>query len=61
MTIKFDVTNRWSGKVQFTAEIDCDESASTSIKLGLARCTVIAEKPLDLAALGLVKKEQVAA
>ena len=36
MTIKFDVTNRFSGEVQFTAEIDCKESESTSIKLGLA-------------------------
>ena len=34
--IKFEVTNRWTGKVQFVAEIDCDESASHSIKLGLA-------------------------
>jgi len=34
--IKFDVTNRFSGKVQFTAEIDCDENEIHSIKLGLA-------------------------
>ena len=34
--IKFEVTNRWSGTVQFTAEIECDESVSYSIKLGLA-------------------------
>ena len=34
--IKFDVINRWSGKVQFTADIDCDENASSSVKLGLA-------------------------
>jgi len=34
--IKFDVTNRFTGKVQFTAEIECAESESTSIKLGLA-------------------------
>ena len=34
--IKFDVTNRFSGAVQFTAEIDCDENAPVSIKLGLA-------------------------
>lgn len=34
--IKFDVKNRWTGKVQFTAEIDCKESATTSFKLGLA-------------------------
>lgn len=29
MPIKFDVTNRFSGDVQFTAEIDCEESAAT--------------------------------
>ena len=34
--IKFDVLNRFSGNVQFTAEIDVDESASRSVKLGLA-------------------------
>ena len=34
--IKFDITNRWTGAVQFTAEIECAEDASTSFKLGLA-------------------------
>jgi pentapeptide repeat protein len=34
--IKFDVPNRWSGQIQFTAEIDCQEDAPRSIKLGLA-------------------------
>jgi len=34
--IKFDVTNRFTGEVQFTAEIECAESAGRSIKLGLA-------------------------
>ena len=34
--IKFEVLNRFSGKVQFTAEIECGEDASKSIKLGLA-------------------------
>src|SRR5690606_23344240 len=34
--IKFDVTNRFTGAVQFTAEIDCDENAARSVKLGLA-------------------------
>ena len=34
--IKFDVLSRFSGNVQFTAEIDVDESASRSVKLGLA-------------------------
>ncbi len=34
--IKFDVLNRWTGSVQFTAEIECDEGASLRIKAGLA-------------------------
>jgi len=34
--IKFDVLNRFSGEVQFTAEIDCAESTPRSVKLGLA-------------------------
>ena len=36
MTIKFDVMNRWTAKLLFTAEIDCAEDASASIKIGLA-------------------------
>ncbi len=34
--ISFEVKNRFSGKVQFVAEIDCDESRSHNFKLGLA-------------------------
>ena len=34
--IKFNVTNRFTGRVQFTAEIDCFEEESDSVKLGLA-------------------------
>jgi len=34
--IKFDIFNRFSGKVQFTAEIECDEGAPRSVKVGLA-------------------------
>ena len=34
--IKIEIKNRWSLKVQFTAEIECDESASIGVKLGLA-------------------------
>ena len=34
--MKFEVKNRWSGSVQFTADIECDESASYRFKLGLA-------------------------
>jgi len=34
--MKFEVRNRYSGEVQFTAEIDCSEDAARSVKLGLA-------------------------
>ena len=34
--MKFDIHNRFSGKVQFTAEIDCKESEDTSVKIGLS-------------------------
>jgi hypothetical protein len=36
MSIKFNVLNRWSDEIQFTAEIDCDEDALPSIKIGLS-------------------------
>ena len=35
-TTKFNVLNRYTGEVQFTAEIDCAADAPPSIKLGLA-------------------------
>jgi uncharacterized protein YjbI with pentapeptide repeats len=34
--MKFDIRNRFTGAVQFTAEIDCADDAPTSIKIGLA-------------------------
>ena len=34
--MKFDILNRWTGSVQFTAEIECAEDAPGSIKVGLA-------------------------
>lgn len=34
--LKFDVLNRFSGAVQFTAEIECGPDAAPSLKLGLA-------------------------
>ena len=34
--MKFEVMNRYSGAVQCTAEIECEEDAPVSIKLGLA-------------------------
>ena len=34
--LKFAVRSRWTGSVQFTAEIECTEDAPDRIKLGLA-------------------------
>ena len=34
--MKFEIKNRWTGVVQVTTEIECDESESYSVKLGLA-------------------------
>ena len=34
--MKFEVKNRWTGAVQFTAEIECADDEATSIKLGLS-------------------------
>lgn len=34
--IKFDVLNRYTGEINFTAEIDCANNAPQSVKLGLA-------------------------
>src|SRR5580692_3334534 len=34
--MKFEITNRFTGAVQVTAEIDCAEDDSVSVKLGLA-------------------------
>ena len=42
--IKFDVLNRFSGAVQFTAEIECGDDALKSVKLGLAVKWAIANK-----------------
>jgi hypothetical protein len=44
MTIKFDIRNRWSGEVQFTAEIDADENTHWRIKIGLAARWAFANK-----------------
>ena len=35
-TMKYEVKNRYSGKVQFIAKIKCDKDILNSIKLGLA-------------------------
>lgn len=34
--IKFEVKTRFSDNAAFTAEIDCTEDTTTSVKLGLA-------------------------
>jgi len=36
MTIQFAVKNRWTGEVQFTAEIECAADASPRLQMGLA-------------------------
>ena len=35
-TEKYEVRNRWTDKVQFTAEIECSPAATWRLKLGLA-------------------------
>ena len=42
--IKFDVLNRYSGEVQFTAEIDCSEDTERSWKLRLSVLWAIEHK-----------------
>ena len=42
--MQFEVQNRFTGAVQFTAEIDCAADALTSIKLGLAVTWAVAAK-----------------
>ena len=34
--MKYEILNRFTGEVQFTADIECDESALKSVKVGLA-------------------------
>ena len=34
--MQFKIKNRFTGAVQFTAEIDCDSGASSAVKIGLA-------------------------
>ncbi len=34
--MKYDIRNRFTDEVQFTAEIDCEEHAAVSVKIGLA-------------------------
>ena len=34
--MKFEVKNRWTGKVQFVADIECDDNATLSVKIGLS-------------------------
>jgi hypothetical protein len=42
--INFEIKNRFTGNVQFTAQIDCDEGATTSVKIGLAVKWAIANR-----------------
>jgi hypothetical protein len=34
--MQYEVLNRWTGKVQFTADIDCKDEERLSLKIGLA-------------------------
>ncbi|MGN6772504.1 MAG: DUF5758 domain-containing protein [Rhizobiaceae bacterium] len=34
--VKFEIKNRWTGDVQFTAEIEADDNTSFGVKVGLA-------------------------
>ena len=47
-TIPFEVRNRWTGEVQFTAQITCAPDATPAVKLGLAVKWGVKEKA-DLA------------
>ena len=42
--MKFEIKNRYTGEVQFTAEINCSEDAGYGIKLGLAVKAAIKSK-----------------
>jgi uncharacterized protein YjbI with pentapeptide repeats len=50
--MKFNVLDRFTGEVKFTAEIECDDSATPSLKLGLAVKWAIKEKA-DLSSANL--------
>ena len=51
-TIPFEVRNRWTGEVQFTAQITCAPDATPAVKLGLAVKWGVKEKA-DLAGANL--------
>ena len=34
--MKFEVENRWTGKVHFVADIECDDNATIGVKIGLS-------------------------
>jgi len=50
--IQFEIKNRFTGGVQFTAEIDCDQDASASVKIGLSvKWAILNRASLDGASL----------
>ena len=58
--MKFEIKNRFSGDVQFTAEIDADEITSESVKIGLAvRCALKAGADIWGVSLGGVEGEKI--
>ena len=50
--MKFEIKNRWTNNVQFTAEIECNKKDSISVKIGLAvKWAIIAKADLRWADL----------
>ena len=50
--MKFEIKNRWTNNVQFTAEIECNKKDSISVKIGLAvKWAIIAKADLRWAYL----------
>src|ERR1035437_1285625 len=43
--MKFEIKNRWTKTIQFTAEIECDDSSALSFKIGLAVKWAIKNSP----------------
>ena len=42
--MKFEVKNRWTGKVQFVADIECDDNATLGVKIGLSVKLAVANR-----------------
>ena len=53
--MKHEILNRYTGRVQFTAEIDCKETDSLPIKIGKAAMWGI-KNGADLSGVGMAKE-----